>query len=480
MQITDNKYLPNTRISRKLKIPEKTFWAVLTIVGCIAFGFLTAFVTQPMLLIAFIGFSFFCFIFFISDYYGLVALLLIRPILDSLWDLSLFDLLQTDFLNPAGITTIVIILITVMKIGIRKTRIIKTKTTTWLQIFIIISAISIIFSVNRISAFGEILRYISFFAIFINASQSINSIKKIKEFLNLIIISSILPSFVGLMQIIKGDAKIVLGIPQITSLFTHQNVFAIFLTIIISITAVLSILEENKLKKRCYLIYLIILTYLLLKTYARVGWVGVLISLFLLFSAIKRNYLLIAPILLVIFVTNDPYITQRVNLIFTSTIQTNSLISRLELWKVAFHYFLSSPFFGIGLKSFNLMPQTILLLSKPFGTSFHNMYLQVLTETGIFGLIALTLVFFNMHSEIYNFYKTENNKEIRAIYFGFISLLMAVIAMACVDNIFSPVIQWYLWAYFGALIGLRECYKNSFNVTLEKSDRKSTKVTGNY
>jgi len=69
---------------------------------------------------------------------------------------------------------------------------------------------------------------------------------------------------------------------------------------------------------------------------------------------------------------------------------TGSIMIRFILWGVAWKLFLSSPVFGIGFGTFQLIYSRYIpeIPDLPTTLGVHNIYLELLTETGVLGLLA--------------------------------------------------------------------------------------------
>lgn len=81
-----------------------------------------------------------------------------------------------------------------------------------------------------------------------------------------------------------------------------------------------------------------------------------------------------------------------------------SLSNRLDAWEDAYTLFLSHPLFGVGFGGFNNPQISELsgLLKYP-----HNIFIEILTETGIMGLIMFSLIFYKTIRSIkYNIWLT--------------------------------------------------------------------------
>lgn len=73
---------------------------------------------------------------------------------------------------------------------------------------------------------------------------------------------------------------------------------------------------------------------------------------------------------------------------------------RFDMWKLAWGLFLNNPLFGIGWNKYITVMANPLGIHPNYATSVHNVYLQVLCETGIVGFSTITFIMF------YSYYNT--------------------------------------------------------------------------
>lgn len=135
---------------------------------------------------------------------------------------------------------------------------------------------------------------------------------------------------------------------------------------------------------------------------------------------------------------------------------------RLQIWKRGWDLFLSNPITGVGVTCF---PMAIGYLREemnviPKWQVAHNSYLQVMAETGIFGILVFFLLLFFCWR---NFKIVANSRaqdapgesdlidSARFLAAGFISLVVAVFL---ISQAYSPIITLYL-ALSSALVQIR-------------------------
>lgn len=65
---------------------------------------------------------------------------------------------------------------------------------------------------------------------------------------------------------------------------------------------------------------------------------------------------------------------------------------RFEFWEIAFSYFKTSPIFGIGWLGFRYLTRSFLVQGNGY-VDVHNVYIQILAESGIVGALIMLVVF---------------------------------------------------------------------------------------
>ena len=92
-----------------------------------------------------------------------------------------------------------------------------------------------------------------------------------------------------------------------------------------------------------------------------------------------------------------------------------SVKSRMEIWEKSFKSFLRKPILGVGIGNFPVVLDEDISTAKK-GSSAHNLYLDVLSEMGLLGLIALLVIFWQILK------KSIKNKNYYSYIFAFFFL----------------------------------------------------------
>jgi len=147
-----------------------------------------------------------------------------------------------------------------------------------------------------------------------------------------------------------------------------------------------------------------------------------------------------------------PNVRARIMLAFASSeVENNSLVSRWLRWQDAIELFRSSPLWGTGLRSFNLLSTYLSGRYSAFaGVEVHSTYIQIVAETGILGMGSFLWLQFALVKEAWQAIRNVQDPRLRPTALAFAGMLAAILVMGLTDNLISsPVIQWYLWAFAG-------------------------------
>jgi O-antigen ligase/tetratricopeptide (TPR) repeat protein len=173
----------------------------------------------------------------------------------------------------------------------------------------------------------------------------------------------------------------------------------------------------------------ILVSSLFIATSARAVIISFLLSLPLLvflfwFFSKNKNLKILSIVLLIVLIVSGLllyFYVPKVQNFLNSYLVNDSLRLRLSSWAIAWKGFLERPFLGWGLENFNILyakffDQKIYL--KRFGGKIwfdksHNMFLDILIASGIFGLISYLALFFI--PVFYSFKKRTKTSLIMAV-----------------------------------------------------------------
>ncbi len=196
----------------------------------------------------------------------------------------------------------------------------------------------------------------------------------------------------------------------------------------------LSLVERRFKVKLAYLGVVVASVYCVLFALSRGAYGALLIGV--LFLGIVRNRLLILGVLGFLLVWQSVVPTavrERVFMTDENGTVDHSAAARLSLWDEAIGVFKADPVFGTGF-------ETYAYRSHVGGYSdSHNLYVKVLVETGVAGLLLVLAIFFRLFRIGFRLSRTATDPFLKSIGLGFSALMLS----ALVANFFGD-----RWMYF--------------------------------
>ncbi|MEK7652061.1 MAG: O-antigen ligase family protein [Patescibacteria group bacterium] len=238
--------------------------------------------------------------------------------------------------------------------------------------------------------------------------------------------------------------------------FAHPNQLSAFL-IVTCATAIYLFVQENKNKQKIFygfaVAIMIIGNYL---TFSRSGLLTLYISLTLiLFLLIKKAKLEYKKLLTIILTTTIlsivilfPFLNARTNT--APTVYNRTLYNTTGL-----KIFSEHPIFGVGIG--NMIPEMSKQLNSTESWQVqppHNFFLEVACETGIVGLILISVLFASILKKgMHQIEKTEGEQLIYSI--ALTSAFVAMIFLMFFDHYFYTLqqTQLLLWLLIGMILG---------------------------
>jgi O-antigen ligase len=130
--------------------------------------------------------------------------------------------------------------------------------------------------------------------------------------------------------------------------------------------------------------------------------------------------------------------------------------SRLLFWVTAWNFFLGSPMWGIGIGNFQALYgweiDPLLIPSGQFGV--HNLYLQFLSEAGLLGFLAFSVLLIVAIREARRQWHASPDFLGRALGFGVLGATVAMLVHGFVDFVMeaSPQFGTVFWVLFALLV----------------------------
>ena len=278
--------------------------------------------------------------------------------------------------------------------------------------------------------------------------NNIRDKKQIKWLVLFMILSMVLMNFYTLRQIkwmpgLLSRVKI-----RGTFVWLGPNELAAFYAIYTFVLFGVFLFDKAKLRRIFYGSLIILNLYCTLFLYSRGAYLAVAVGLLAL-SLMKKKIIFIIPLLflLMFWQTILPArVIERINQTQTEEgILDISSQHRLELWEESMDLFKEKPIMGVG---FAVIP----FLGLTGGLhDTHNIYIKILAEQGIIGLIIFLFLFWLALKSGWQLYKTADDTFLKGLGLGFAACVIATMAA----NFFGD--RWtylQLGAYYWVFLGL--------------------------
>jgi len=322
----------------------------------------------------------------------------------------------------------------------------------YLVIFLLLSSFSLINADNIIWGIRKIIFFLSIFPLYFLSVFLINNWRRIKKIILSLVISGSILAFIGLIQFFSqfiftlektysfwamnilpvfsgfNLGTMILAYPswlvniggetimRAFSIFSDPHMLSFYIGLILPLDVMLIYWETKKEKNNIlfYLILFLILYIPLLLTFSRGAYVSVIFSfLILAFFFWKylnnRKIVILLCFSLLIFIIPITPIADR----FYSTfnLDEGSNVGRLEMWQIAGTIGMDSFWSGVGLGNYSLIIDAEFDYRNP--ATAHNLYLDIFSEIGFFGLIIWLFLILGTTWQIFKklkFIKNENKK----------------------------------------------------------------------
>jgi O-antigen ligase len=413
---------------------------------------------------------------------SLLALIFIRPSIDIIGYISIPDWPILNLGSSVAIITIILSLIYLYKNRefLYDTRIPLTKS------LILLLVIYIVFSFTGTSlstGLQESIRLLSFIILYFVAWIYVRNQDKFFNLIRIIIYASIIPLIVAYIEYFSGSGLYTNpGFEnRIAGTFGHPNVLAYFSVIILALIGVIYFYKSNvisKLEREIFALIGIFYVIVLLITFTRGAWFGLILFVILMslaqyplktlkissiiigssIIAILTYNFLASPNILDLKPLNQLPVINRVVGLFNSD-PTDSVIWRLNMWDDAYNKALESPIIGFGTGSSEI------IIEQTRGTfrgsvEVHNDYIKIFLEQGIIGLSIYIILILNILFTLYYKYVKDKN-----IYILTIANLMTIIyTVSLWDNLLrGTVLMWILFLLLGGVLHYNQLNKQFNN-----------------
>ncbi len=394
----------------------------------------------------------------------LCSIILFRAAIDNLLDLTKFGQFGLGaFINA------LLILIAINEIAKRSQHAKRILTITWLP-FLVISSITLFIAPNFISAIKVYLSLVSYASIFGLGLVMITNEGEYSQWMNLVLLSSIIPVFYGFVDMANGGYQSANGF-RVNSTFSHPNTFAFYLVNMISLffismksnVSLFPIWVRTKIPA-----YIFMMIILLLMTKTRSAWISCVMFFIVYAIVYERKYFIYLGLCLFLAIM-IPGVQDRIldlgqgNEVINYS-RLNSYAWRKLVWQEGLNWMTPRHyFFGYGLEAFKFESKNFFIMPfqiKPDANTEvggHSVYVQLFFEIGAIGLLAFLWIYIKVAKLLIPFYKKDKLRVFLSMMF-----LLEYLTYAYSDNMLEILsFNWYLWFVLGAIYAVNYSRQNS-------------------
>lgn len=352
----------------------------------------------------------------------------------------------------------------------------KTSVDMFLIAFALISVVSAITSVSQRKSIQILLVYLVFISAYFLITNAITTKKDLYAVILFALLSALAVGLYGIYQYIFGFDEGLVWIDndmfsdietRVVSTFENPNVLGEYLLLMIPIAMAYLWNAPKGFTKFSQLCVAGVLSLCMIFTYSRGNWVGLIVAVCLYFAFYDRKFiwfgigvLLISPAFLPeniinrflsIGDTKDTSTSYRVNIWFgTLKMLKDYWLVGIGQGEVAFSYVYSKySYAGI---------------TAPHA---HNLYLQLITEHGVMGLIIFFGIIISYYKNVISAIVYKKHSFLKALIIGLSAGMMGYLIQGLFDNVFY---NYRIVLMFFVITGLTGAAVNCFITDREDAD----------
>lgn len=389
----------------------------------------------------------------------LAVILCTRTLLDPFLELTKMDFAGQNIGIGAGVNMVIIILALIFFIRERNKAMFLRQNIIWL-IFLFIMGSSLIYSVEKGNGLRFFFNLVSYFCMFLMPFLIVKDANRQRFWEKILLISVVVTVIAADIDMLKGGHFYIDAGHRVGGTFSHPNILGFYL--ILAIAIIFYIKKRDQALKheippaipswagRLLMINLFIL---LLASLTRNAWIACWMFFFI-YGLLEDRKILIVLFVFSFIALLLPFARERILDLSSSHFRyyqgADSWSWRIALWDSAVPWILRRPFFGYGLSSFfSLSPH---FFGGEKGVDAHSAYIQILFETGIFGLAGYCVLYFNILRRIWQAKKIAE-KTLKAACLVVFSYLISYLIINIADNIlFYLSFNWYFWFFIGLFL----------------------------
>jgi putative inorganic carbon (HCO3(-)) transporter len=336
-----------------------------------------------------------------------------------------------------------------------------------------VAAVSAFFNPLTLDAQRELMRLASYACLYYVVTDWLQNYQETRALLKVLMASTIMVALFGFYQAISGGYTLLYDIlypvqeeisqipaweGRITSFLEHYNGLAGYLNLVTPFCLVFALRGKDPMLRRLSWWCLALASLVLLLTQSRGGllaYAAVLLVSAWFFAPDRKARIRGVAIVLVACVLAAVV----AGLFFQrlTEIDDFTTVSRLAIWGGAFTVFAHSPVLGTGFGNLRALMGGLLSLPDGWTGDAHNLYLELLAETGIVGFAAFAFLIGVAMRRAMRQYRRSQDEFGKIIGFAVFAAIISVLVHGTVDYLFhtTPQVTALLFLLLG-MLGARD------------------------
>lgn len=326
------------------------------------------------------------------------------------------------------------------------------------------------------SSFEKMLVYVCFMLGYFVVKNTISSPSLVRRCLYSLITSSTVVSLYGLYENFFGSASTVWQdvtvfseiSGRVVSTFENPNVLGEYLILIFPVTLSMMLVAKRANERFALFFAAGVNALCLVFTWSRGAWLGFILAVVLFFLLSSKHFLTAGILLSPLAVLGLSFMIDTSVIRRFTTFTDSSTSYRLSIWRGTLDMLKDTWWYGIGIGegAFRAVYPAYALPGIETAPHSHNLYLQIITETGAISLISFLLFVIILAQCVLTFSKNAVSRPNKTIAIGLLCGIIAFLIQGMTDYV------WYnyrIFLLFWLLAGLTIAHILAAKQTVEES-----------
>jgi len=330
----------------------------------------------------------------------------------------------------------------------------------------LISVLSaLLFNQRTVLGMAAPIWLLSYLCLYFTVIAWVRTEHQMRTLIGLLLLSTIVVALFGLYQSVIGEygslydwlypsqsKDVAFWTGRITSFLNYYTCLAGYLNLALPFALACTLIRVSRGLRLLAISCLISATIALLLTQTRgavFAFAGTLLLTVFLFARTSRSRKALAVTLLITVLVSVPFFGQLSTRY--STVDDDSGVMRLMFWDAALGMFLSSPLIGVGYGNFGGLVE---LPGEEIRRDVHNIYLQLLAETGVIGFAVFALLMAVSLRAAWRDFHCPRDLMDQVLGFAALGAILSVLTHGFVDYLFnaSPQFGALFWMILALLV----------------------------